>query len=269
MSGGTAAEAGVASGAVVAVREMTVRAGERVLVDRVSFDAPAGAFTAIVGPNGAGKSTLLRAIAGIEHRGVGRVRYDGVELLELGRRARARVVALVEQDAVTELPLTGRDVVRLGRSPHESVFGGSDAAADAVVAAALARAGAEAFADRDVTTLSGGERQRVLLARALAQQPRILLLDEPTNHLDLAAQLDMVRLVAELTRDGVTVMGAVHDLSLAAAHADAVVVVAEGHVAAHGPTHATLTPDLIHQVFGVRAAWTTNPLTGRPLLAVG
>ncbi|PZQ92059.1 MAG: iron ABC transporter ATP-binding protein [Leifsonia xyli] len=257
------------AGARVEVRGLTVQLGGRALVDDIAFDAPEGAFTAIVGPNGAGKSTLLRALAGVEPSESGTVRYAGVELLALPRRRRARVVALVEQDATTELPLTGRDVVRLGRSPHESLFGGGDADAASVVDDALARAGAEAFASRDVTTLSGGERQRVLLARALAQQPRILLLDEPTNHLDLAAQLDMVRLVRELTAAGVTVIAALHELSLAAAHADAVVVLARGRVAAHGATEGTLTPALIREVFGVRAEWTRNPITGGPLLAVG
>ncbi len=255
--------------ASVAVRDVTVTVAGRPLVERVAFDAPAGAFTAIVGPNGAGKSTLLRALAGIERTASGQVLHDGDDLLALPRRRRARIVALVEQDAATELPLTGRDVVRLGRTPHETLVGGGDADADAVVAEALARAGASAFAERDVTTLSGGERQRVLLARALAQQPRLLLLDEPTNHLDLAAQLDMVALVRALTGDGVTVVAAVHDLSLAAAHADAVVVLAGGAVAAHGPTRETLTPALIHEAFGVRAEWTRNPLTGGPLLAIG
>ncbi|TPX00709.1 ATP-binding cassette domain-containing protein, partial [Schumannella luteola] len=211
------------------------------LVDGVGFDAPEGGFTAIVGPNGAGKSTLLRAVAGVEHAASGMVLLGGEDLLALPRRQRARILALVEQDATTELPLTGRDVVRLGRSPHESLLGGGDRDAADVVAAALERAGATEFATRDVTTLSGGERQRVLLARALAQQPRILLLDEPTNHLDLAAQLDMVRLVGELVAEGVTVIAALHDLSLAAAHADAVVVLAGGRVAAHGATEATLT----------------------------
>ena len=252
----------------IEVRELTVRIDGRALVDGVAFDAPVGAFTALVGPNGAGKSTLLRALAGIEHTASGMVLLDGVDLLALPRRARARIVALVEQDATTELPLTGHDVVRLGRTPHESLLGGGDADADAVVADALTRAGAEAFATRDVTTLSGGERQRVLLARALAQEPRILLLDEPTNHLDLAAQLDMVELVRTLTGAGVTVVAALHDLSLAAAHADAVVVLTDGRVLAHGATEPTLTPARIRDVFGVRAEWTRNPLTGGPLLAI-
>lgn len=253
----------------VEVRELTVRIGGRALVDDVAFDAPASAFTAIVGPNGAGKSTLLRALAGVEHAESGMVLQGGDDLLALPRRRRARIVALVEQDAATELPLTGRDVVRLGRTPHESLVGGGDADAASVVADALGRAGAMPFADRDVTTLSGGERQRVLLARALAQEPRLLLLDEPTNHLDLAAQLDMVALVRQLTADEVTVLAAVHDLSLAAAHADAVVVLHGGRVVAHGATRATLTPELIREVFGVRAEWTRNPLTGGPLLAIG
>ena len=250
------------------IRSITVRAGARTLVDDVGFDAPVGGFTALVGPNGAGKSTLLRAIAGIQHAASGIVLLDGHDLLALPRRARARILAIVEQDASTELPLTGRDVARLGRSPHESFIGGGDPHAESIVDDALARAGATAFADRDVTTLSGGERQRVLLARALAQQPRVLLLDEPTNHLDLAAQLDVVELVTRVTDAGVTVIAAIHDLSIAAAHADAVVVLSEGRVAATGPTEATLTPELIGEVFGVAAQWTRNPLTGRPLLAV-
>ncbi len=253
----------------VEVRDVTVRAGEKTLVDGIGFDAPIGRFTALVGPNGAGKSTLLRAIAGIEHTASGMVLQDGVDLLALPRRTRARTLALVEQDAATELPLTGRDVVRLGRSPHESIIGGGDPDADRIVADALERTGAAPFADRDITTLSGGERQRVLIARALAQQPRILLLDEPTNHLDLAAQLDVTALVENVTAAGVTVIAAIHDLSIAAAHADAVVVIADGRVAASGPTEATLTPELIGDVFRVAAQWTRNPITGRPLLAVG
>ena len=258
-----------AQAGAVEVRDTTVRIGDRTLVDRVSFDAPIGGFTALVGPNGAGKSTLLRAIAGVEHRESGVVVLDGVDLLAPPRRARARIMALVEQDSITELPLIARDVVRLGRTPHESLIGGGDPDGPVAVEDALRRSGSAPLAPREVTTLSGGERQRVMLARALAQQPRVLLLDEPTNHLDLAAQLDVVRLIRDITAQGVTVIAAIHDLSLAAAHADAVVVLSHGGVAGHGPTEETLTPARIREVFGVAAQWTRNPLTGRSLLAVG
>jgi iron complex transport system ATP-binding protein len=199
----------------------------------------------------------------------GSVLLDGDDLLALRRRERARRLAFVEQDATTELPLTGRAVAGLGRTPHEALLGGGDPASSEIVTRALAEAGALDFADRALPSLSGGERQRVLIARALAQQPRLLLLDEPMNHLDIAAQLEVFALLARLAADGVTVVAALHDLALAAAHADHVVVLHRGRVVAAGATEETLTPDLIRDVYGIRAAWTTNPLTGKPLLALG
>jgi iron complex transport system ATP-binding protein len=250
------------------VSGITVRVGATTLVDDASFDVAPGTVTALLGPNGAGKSTLLRAVAGIAHPASGSVTEGGDELLALPRRERARRLAFVEQESATELPLTVRDVVGLGRAPFESVLGGRDPDASPAVDEAIDLAGVAAFASRDVTTLSGGERQRVMLARALAQRPRILILDEPTNHLDIAAQLEVLALLGELARRGTTVLAALHDLSLAAAHADAVVVLSHGRVAASGATAETLTPRLIHDVFGVRAQFVTNPLTGSPLLAV-
>jgi iron complex transport system ATP-binding protein len=243
--------------------------GTRIL-DGVVFDAPAGQVTALLGPNGAGKSSLLRVVAGIRRPQSGTVHFEGDDLLAMRRRDRARRVALVEQDATTELPLTARAVAALGRTPHEAMLGGRDPASDAVVTRALADAGALAFEHRALPTLSGGERQRVLFARALAQEPRLLLLDEPMNHLDIAAQLDVLALLTGLAAArGVTVVAAMHDLALASAHADHVVVLARGRVVVAGATTDVLTPDLVHEVYGVRAAWTTNPVTGRRLLAIG
>ena len=253
----------------LAVSGVTVSVGATRLVDAATFDAPAGAVTALLGPNGAGKSTLLRALSGIHRPDAGEVLFDGDDILALPRRERARRVALVEQDATTELPLTGRAVAGLGRTPHESPLGGRDPSADDLVTTAMTDAGALPFADRALPTLSGGERQRVLLARALAQNPSLLLLDEPMNHLDIAAQLDVLRLLARLASSGVTVLAAMHDLALAAAHASHVVVLSGGAVVASGPTAEVLTPELIRDVYGVRAAWTTNPVTGDRLLALG
>lgn len=258
-----------ASGAGLSVTHVTDSIDGTRILDGLVFDAPPGQVTALLGPNGAGKSTLLRAIAGIRRPDEGDVLFEADDLLALGRRERARRVALVEQDATTDLPVTGRAVAGLGRTPHEALLGGRDPGADAVVTQALTDAGALPFADRALPSLSGGERQRVLLARALAQGPRLLLLDEPMNHLDIAAQLDVLGLLARLAADGMTVVAAMHDLALAASHASHVVVLAHGAVVASGPTAEVLTPDLIRDVYGVRAAWTTNPLTGQPLLVLG
>ncbi len=247
---------------------LTVRVGTTTLIPDASFRAPAGSLTALLGPNGAGKSTLLRTLAGAERPAAGAIRFDEVDLLALPRRERARRVAFVEQDAATELALSVREVVELGRTPHESILGGRDAGGRAWVDDALARTGADAFADRELPTLSGGERQRVLLARALAQDPRLLLLDEPTNHLDIAAQLDTLELMDALTASGVTVLVALHDLALAAAHAHHVVVLDHGRVVAQGEPEATLTPDLIREVYRVEARWIPDPATGENLLAL-
>jgi iron complex transport system ATP-binding protein len=179
MSDDAAAAAPDSAGLEVA--DVTVLVGSTTLVDGAGFRAPAGAVTALLGPNGAGKSTLLRAIAGVERPASGRVTFDGDDLLVLSRRERARRVAFVEQESSTELPLTVRAVVGLGRTPFEAAFGGRDPDAAHVIDDAIAAAGITAFADRELPSLSGGERQRVMLARALAQQPRLLLLDEPTS----------------------------------------------------------------------------------------
>ena len=252
----------------LAVDDITVRVGTTTLVDEAAFGAPPGAVTALLGPNGAGKSTLLRAVAGVERPASGSVMFDGDELLTMPRRERARRLAFVEQEASTELPLTVRAVVGLGRTPHETAFAGRDAAATAIVDGAMRTAGVADFARREIPSLSGGERQRVMLARALAQEPRLLLLDEPTNHLDVAAQLDVLAVLQRLAAAGTTIVAALHDLTLAAAHADTVVVMSHGRVVANGPTAETLTPELVREVYGIEAQWMTNPLTGRPLLAV-
>jgi iron complex transport system ATP-binding protein len=228
---------------------------------------PRGSLTALVGPNGAGKSTLLRSLAAIVRPDSGTVHFEDEDLLTLSRRERARTAAIVEQDASTEVTLTVRAVVELGRLPHQSLWRDDDTDASAIVTAALEAVGMADFEARNFSTLSGGERQRIMLARALAQQPRLLVLDEPTNHLDIGAQLDVLGLLQRLAGQGVTVLAALHDLGLAATYADHVIVLRAGRVVAAGPTASTLTPALIRDVYGVDASILTNPVTGRPVIA--
>ncbi|MFD1715803.1 ABC transporter ATP-binding protein [Amnibacterium flavum] len=248
-------------------RRVVVRAGGRILIDGVDCTAPTGTLTALVGPNGAGKSTLLRALAAIDRPESGRVEADGSDLFALRRRERAKLAALVEQDAGTDLDSTVFDVVGLGRVPHEGLFGTEDQRGRDIVHEAMATTGTTGFEHRDFSTLSGGERQRVMLAKALAQQTPLLLLDEPTNHLDIAAQLATLQLLRGLTASGTTVIAALHDLTLAAAWAQHVIVVADGQVVAAGPSTDVLTASLVRSVYGVDTTVLTHPVTGAPVLA--
>nr|WP_196792076.1 ABC transporter ATP-binding protein [Motilibacter deserti] len=213
--------------------------------------AEPGSLVGLLGPNGSGKSSLLRCIAQLRRPDGGRVAYDGSAADSLHRRALARAVAVVDQEASTEVDVRLRDVVALGRVPHRDRWGGLTARDEAAVEQAMGQVGVGHLGDRRWSTLSGGERQRAHLARGLAQGARCLLLDEPTNHLDVRHQLELFELLAALP---VTTVAALHDLPLAARFCDRVVVLMSGRVVADGPPVEALTPALIERVYGVRAA---------------
>ena len=255
------------SGDGLRVDRLEVRIDGTLIVDGVDCSVPPGSICALIGPNGAGKSTLLRAIAAVEHPDAGTVSLDSHDLQSIGRKPRARLVSFVEQDAATELALSAREVVALGRTPHQTLWQDDSADDRAIVADSLRTVGMAGFADREFPSLSGGERQRVMLAKALAQQPRLLLLDEPTNHLDISASLSTLALMGELAASGVSILAALHDLNLALAACDHILVMHRGRAVAAGETEATLTPQLIREVYGVRADLLRHPATGRPMVA--
>ena len=202
----------------------------------------------LLGPNGSGKSSLLKLLAGVDRPDGGTVHLDGSPVAAMPRRSVARRVAMVAQHNETDLHITVRDVVRLGRIPYTPMLGG-DRDGTRIVDAALTATGLDGMSDRHWHTLSGGERQRVQIARALAQEPEHLLLDEPTNHLDIAHQLEILALVRQLD---VTTVVALHDLNLAAMFCDHLVVLDGGAVVAAGVPGQVLTEDLIAEVYGVR-----------------
>jgi iron complex transport system ATP-binding protein len=254
------------------VRDVRWRVGGRDVLDGVDLEAGEGRLVGLLGPNGAGKSSLLRFVAGVSTavapRGgpTGHVTWRGTDLPALRPRERARRVAFVEQDAHTELDLTVRDVVGLGRTPHRGALGTATGQDVAAVDRALEAVGLGALSGRALATLSGGERQRVHLARGLAQEPELLLLDEPTNHLDVRAQLTVLGLVRAATATGLTAVVAVHDLNLAAAHCDDVVLLAEGRVVAAGAVGEVLVPEVVDAVYGVRTT-VLRTADDRPVLA--
>lgn len=241
------------------------KSGRPILTD-VSMAAPSGRITGLLGPNGAGKSTLLAAMLGLVPA-EGRITFDGHDLPNMSRRARARMLAYVEQSASTEERLTVQDVVALGRIPFEAAWQAAPSPEDAdIIARAMQEAGVASFARRRFATLSGGEQQRVQLARALAQQPRLLLLDEPTSHLDIQAQLQLLTLLRRKADAGVTVLIALHDLNLAARFCDHLVVLSQGRLAASGTPPDILNPALLRDVYGVAARLLPDETGGPPTI---
>lgn len=250
------------AGAITAQQVRWAVAGQTVLAG-VSVAVKAGQVTGLIGPNGSGKTTLLHVMAGLRRPAAGRVTMGDVDVHALTATERGRRIALLEQHSHTDLELTVRDVIALGRTPHLRRGWARRLAAEDEIAIdeAALRAGVDDLLERHWLTLSGGEQQRVQLARAMAQQPSILLLDEPTNHLDIGHRLAFFETVRTL---GITVLAALHDLDLAAAYCDEIVVLDHGSVRGVGAPAAIITVDLLAEVYGVDATVTHHSRTGRP-----
>ncbi|WP_326769597.1 ABC transporter ATP-binding protein [Streptomyces sp. NBC_01591] len=238
---------------------LTVEIAGARLVEEATLAAGEGQLVGLVGPNGSGKSTLLRCVYRALRPSAGTVRLGGEDLYAMSAREGARRLAALPQEAVTEFDFTVAEVVAMGRLPHQRSVGRATDEDRQACESALAGVDAGHLADRGFLTLSGGEKQRVLIARALAQQPRLLVLDEPTNHLDIAQQLEVLALVRG---SGLTVLTALHDLNLAALHCDVLHVIDSGRIVASGPPHDVLTTELLAEVFGVRAHRVPHPETG-------
>lgn len=231
-------------------------AGGAAIVRGVTLRVPDKGVLGLVGPNGSGKSSLLRLLAGLRRGTGGAVYVDGRPMQSIRRAEIARRLALVEQQATTEVALTAREVVALGRVPQRGAWGGWTGHDEAAVTSALDRTGMTHRAAQHWSTLSGGERQRVQIARALAQEPRELLLDEPTNHLDIRHQLDLMRLLPGL---GTRIVVALHDLNQAASFCDEIAVMHEGRLVAQGAPADVLDVALIRHVFAVEATIRNGP----------
>ncbi len=235
---------------MIAVEDLTVRYGGVAALERVSMTVGSGEWAGLIGPNGAGKTTLLRAVARLI-RGHGQVTLAGQPADRLSHRRLARLVGYVPQQPVLPPGMTVGDYVLLGRTPHIGYFGIESAADRRVCAELLARMDLAHLAARPLGGLSGGEAQRLVLARALAQEAPILLLDEPTSALDLGRRVDALELVDQLRRErSLTVLSAIHDLTLAGQFSSRLVLLGDGRIAASGTPAEVLTEDLLRRHFG-------------------
>ncbi|MBO2521335.1 MAG: hypothetical protein CW345_05985 [Firmicutes bacterium] len=238
--------------------------GESVLRD-IDFSIPAGAMLGLIGPNGAGKSSLIKVAAGLVRPTKGQVTYQGRPLHSLDERERGREIAVMSQNPEMGFGFRVYDVVAMGRYPHRRRFQPLGAADHGVIREVMEITGVWELRERLLPTLSGGERQRVFLARALAQSPKLLFLDEPTANLDIRYQLEILQIIRRLNRErGITVVLAIHDLTLALRACDDVAVLTRGRLAAAGPAACVLTEELVRDVFGVDARVGRDPETGTP-----
>ena len=220
----------------------------------VSVSIAPGSLTGLLGPNGCGKTTLLRLLSGVLKPELGSVRLGDREIRTLSPRALAQQIAVVPQETHPAFDFTVMEMVLMGRHPHLGAFQLEGPADIAIAREAMTATGITHLAGRAYMTLSGGEKQRVVIASALAQQPKVLLLDEPTASLDLGYQLEIASLLKQLNRErGVTMVLATHDLNLAASVCDTLVLVREGRVLMQGPARDVLTSSTVEQLYGVIA----------------
>jgi iron complex transport system ATP-binding protein len=235
----------------LAFDQVKVEYAKRTAVASFTDTVKPGEWLCIIGPNGAGKSSLLRAIAGVVPHS-GRILVDGSPLTARSSRRRAQLVAYVPQSPVLPSGMTGAEYVLLGRNPFVTHFGRESELDHSMVDDVIDRLDLASLATRDVDTLSGGERQRLVIARAIAQEAPILLLDEPTAALDIGHQQQALELVDKLRREhGLTVVSAMHDLTLAGIYSDRLILMHAGHVVAQGLAGDVLRPETLGEFYGV------------------
>lgn len=238
----------------LAASGVKVAIGDKQIVHHADLQLAAGKLVALVGPNGAGKSTLARAIAGIQPLAAGEVQWFGRDVATMKGRDLALTRAFVPQQSLVPAGVTVRDAVTIGRSVHIRPWQRPGSDDRDAIDRAMERTGVAVLSERNLTTLSGGEVQRVQISVALAQNAPVLMADEPTSHLDLGATVSIAKLLRGLADEGYAVLLVVHDLSLAAAIADDVVVMSEGRSVASGPPLETLTREQLAKVWGVSAS---------------
>lgn len=250
-------------------RDVTVAYGARPVLSEVSLAVAPGELVAVVGPNGSGKTTLLRLLRGLVLPQRGEVRWQGKPLTCFSPRELARIFGVVPQDPKIGFRMTVLEYVLQARFPYSNGFGFESEADIRCALSALRLTRAVEFRDRWITELSGGERQRVILARALAVEPRVLLLDEPTSNLDLRFQVEMLTLIRELTRcRALSSVFVAHDLNLVAEFADRVLMLRDGRSLAFGSPDEVLTEERLRHAFGTRFLVDRHPLSGSPRITI-
>lgn len=251
-------------GVALEVQELSWQADKRDILSAISFGVKKGEMLGIIGPNGAGKSTLLRCLYRYIRPDAGEITLFGQRIDALSSNAFAREVAVVLQDTPQHFELTTAQLVAIGLTPHKGPFEFTTSADRLLIADALDKVGLTHKASQSYEHLSGGEKQRALIARAIVQQPKLLILDEPTNHLDIRYQIQIMELLHTI---GITVITSIHDLNLASAMCDKLLLLEKGKAVSFGSPKSVLTEEIIGNVFGVCSHVSPHPQHGNPQIS--
>ena len=243
--------------------------GEKNILNGIDLSLNAGEFLGVIGPNGSGKSTLIKALTGVIPLRQGQVLFAGRLLRSYAPRERARCIAVVPQPALPLFTFTVREMVEMGRHPHIGRFAGSQESDRAAVDEAIALTDIAHLQQRTVEQISSGELQRVIIARALAQRPRLLLLDEPTAHLDIGHQMEIFALLVRLSiEQHLAILCISHDLNLAAEYCQRLLLLSMGRIVAAGSPHQVVTEEHLHAVYGTLVRVNASPYSGQPVVLV-
>lgn len=249
---------------LIALKNISFSYGGPDVIRDLSLEIGRGEIVGILGPNGAGKSTLIKIMSGIFKPKSGKVLLDGKDIALIPHRERAETIATVPQMTDTPFSFTAMEVVLMARATRLPIFGFESEDDIRIAKEAMEMTSSFEFASRNLGSLSGGERQRVILARAFAQQTPIILLDEPATFLDIRHQIELNKLLSEQNKkQGLTIISALHDLNMAAAFCNRVILVKDGNVFADGLPNQVMTTDNIFSVFGAKVKTIEDPKNGR------
>jgi iron complex transport system ATP-binding protein len=244
------------------LENVDVRYDNMPILKDICLEVSDGEFIGIIGANGSGKTTLIRTIAKALKPTKGVILLNDMEISKIKLRELMKILAVVPQDTQINFDLNIEDVVLMGRTPHLSRFQVETQKDLEIVYDAIKLVRCEHIIGRNIKEVSGGERQKVIIARALAQQPRILLLDEPTSHLDINHQIEIMSLLKKLAEGGLIVIAVVHDLNLASQFCSKILMMKDGRIFAFGEPKDVLTPENIKEVFGIDVIVRKHPITG-------
>lgn len=242
----------------LSVKDLKVDIATKQIVKGISLSVNDNEFIGLIGPNGSGKSTLLKAIYRVLKPSAGSVFLDGKDMKDINPKTIAKNLAVVSQFNNINFDFKVIDIVLMGRSPHKSLLESENKNDYTIATESLKKVGMDHYSNRSFTSLSGGEKQRVILARALAQKPKILILDEPTNHLDIKYQIEILSLVKNLD---ICVLAALHDLTLASQYCDKLIVLKDGQIVTEGIPKEIVTSEMIKEVYDIDSYIYTNPIT--------